>query len=95
MDHIPKKVFGSRRIYMLDGFSSYNQILVQHDDQEKKTFFTPWETFVYAKIPLALMNVGVTFHRAMDISFVDEKDKFIVSYLDDITIFLKSDFDHL
>ncbi len=46
---------------MLDGFSRYNQILVHLDDQEKITFTTPWGTFMYAKMPFGLMNVGATF----------------------------------
>jgi hypothetical protein len=37
------------------------------------------------------MNVGGNFQRAMDITFIGEKDKFIVIYLDDITIFSKYD----
>jgi hypothetical protein len=80
---------------MLDGFSRYNQIMVHPDDQEKTTFTTPWGTFMYAKMPFGLMNAGETFQRAMDIAFVDEKDKFIVIYLDDITVFSDSDDEHL
>ena len=41
------------------------------------------------------MNDGATFQQAMDITFSEEKDKFIVMYLDDITIFSGSDDDHL
>jgi hypothetical protein len=41
------------------------------------------------------MNAGATFQREMDIAFVGEKDKFVVIYLDDLTIFSKSDEDHL
>ena len=35
-------------------------------------------------------NAGATFQREMDIAFSEEKDKFVVIYLDDITIFSKS-----
>jgi hypothetical protein len=87
MDYILQKVVGSQKLSMLDGFSGYNQIMVHPDDQEKTTFTTPWGTFMYAKMPFGLMNAGDTFQRAMDISFVDEKDKFIVIYLDDIIFF--------
>ena len=31
----------------------------------------------------------------MDIAFIGEKDKFVVIYLDDITVFSKTDFEHL
>ena len=80
---------------MLDGFSGYNQILVHPYDQEKIAFTTPWGTFMYAKIPFGVMNVGATFQRAMDISFSEEKDKMVVVYLDDITIFSRKEEDHL
>jgi hypothetical protein len=95
MDHILQKVVGSQKISMLDGFSGYNQIMVHPDDQEKTTFTTPWGTFMYAKMPFGLMNAGENFQRAMDIAFADEKDKFIVIYLDDITVYSVSDDEHL
>ena len=41
------------------------------------------------------MNEWTTFQRAMDIAFVDEKYKFIVIYLDDITMFSDVDDEHL
>ena len=53
---------------------------------EKTTFTTPWGTFMYDKMPFGLMNAGATFQRAMDIAFVAERDKFVVIYLDDITV---------
>jgi hypothetical protein len=49
---------------------------------------------MYAKMPFGLMNAGATFQRAMDIAFIGEKDKFVVVYLDDITVFSKSDKEH-
>jgi hypothetical protein len=80
---------------MLDGFSGYNQIMVHPDDKEKITFTTPWGTFMYAKMTFGLMNGRETFQRAMDIAFADEKDKFIVIYLDDITVCSDSNDEHL
>ena len=50
---------------------------------------------MYKKIPFALMNAGITFQRAMDIAFVGEKGRFVVIYLDYITVYSKSDEDHL
>ena len=80
---------------MLDGFLGYNQVAVHPNDQEKTTFTTPWGTFMYAKMPFGLMNAGATFQRAMDITFSEEKGRYVVIYLDDITIFSKIDPDHL
>jgi len=42
---------------------------------------------MYAKIPFRMMNAGATFQRVVDISFVDENDKFIIVYLDVIIVF--------
>lgn len=79
----------------LDGFSGYNQIVVHPDDQEKTAFTTPWGNFMYSKMPFGLMNARTTFQRAMDITFVGDKDKFVLIYLDDITLYFNSHFDHL
>ena len=49
---------------------------------------------MYAKMPFGLMNVGATFQREMDIAF-SEKEKYVVIYLDDITVFSKLDPGHL
>ena len=95
MDHILQRVVGSQRMSMLDGFLGYNQVVVHLDDQEKTTFTTPWGTFMYAKMPFDLMNVGATFQRVMDIMFSKEKDRFVVINLDDIIVYSKNDQDHL
>jgi len=94
MDYIMQKVVGSQKMSMLDGFSRYNQIMVHPDDREKMAFMTPWRTFMYAKMPFGLMNVRATLEREMDIVFADEKDKFIVIYLDDIMVYSASNKQH-
>ena len=50
---------------------------------------------MYVKMPFRLMNVGATFQREMDISFVEELGKFIVIYLDDVIVYSQSDEEHL
>ena len=95
MEHILQRVVGSKRISLLDGFSGYNQLLVLPEDQLKTTFTTPWGTFMYVKIPFGLMNAGATFQRAIEIAFSEEIGHFIVIYLDDITVYSKSNEEHL
>ena len=46
-------------------------------------------------MPFGLTNVGATFQWATDIAFAGEKDRFVVIYLDDITVYSKFDEDHL
>ena len=91
MDQILQIVVGSKRISTMDGFSGYNQIKVMPEDQEKIAFTTPWGTFMYANMPFVLMNAGATFQCPMDIVFVDERDRFVVIYMDDITVYSRFD----
>jgi len=95
MDHVLQKVVGATRISMMDGFSGYNQVVMHPDDMEKTAFTTPWGNFMYQKMPFRLINARATFQRAMDIAFVGEKEKFIVIYLDDMTMFSTSNEDHI
>ena len=50
---------------------------------------------MYARMPFGLINAGATFQRAMDIAFVGEQYKFLVVYLDDITVLSKDDTEHI
>jgi hypothetical protein len=90
MEHILQRVTGASMMSMIDGFSGYNQIFVLPEDREKTTFTTPWGTFMYAKMSFGLMNAGATLQQDMDITFIGEKDKFVVIYLDDIMVFSKT-----
>jgi len=93
MDFVLQKVTRAYSLSMVDSFSGYNQVAVEKEDQKKTTFTTPWGTFMYARMPFGLMNARDTFQRAMDIAFVG--DKFVVIYLDDVTIFSNSNDEHL
>ncbi len=95
MDNILQKVVGAARMSMMDGFSGYNQVIVHPEDQKKTSFTTPWGTFIYISMPFGLINAGATFQRAMDIDFMGEQDKFVAVYLDDITVFSKTDEEHI
>jgi len=95
MDNILQRVVSSKRMSFLDGYSGVNQIVVAEEDREKTVFTTPWGTFMYAKMLFGLMNAGATFQHAMDVVVVGERDKFIVIYLDDITVFSQSEEEHL
>ena len=79
----------------MDGFYGYNQIKVFPENQEMTAFTTTWGTFKYTKIPFGMMNVGATFQRAMEIEFAEEKENIVVVYMDDITVYSRSDREHL
>ena len=49
---------------------------------------------MYANMHFGLINAGATFQRAMYIDFSEDKDKFVVIYMDDITLFSKFNRNH-
>jgi len=95
MDYILQKVYGLVRMSIMDRFSHYKQVAVHLDDQKNTAFTTPWGTFMYTCMPFGLSNARAIFQRVMDIDFLGEKDKFVVLYLDDITVFSKTDEEHI
>eukprot|EP01018_Ginkgo_biloba_P033329 Gb_18650 [translate_table: standard] len=89
LDEVLQIVSGSEMMSFLDGFSGYNQVLVDQQDRMKTTFTTKWGTFAYKRMPFGLINAGATFQRAMDIAFQGLINKCIVIYMDDLTVFSK------
>lgn len=94
MEAMLQQVTGSELMSMMDGFSGYNQVLVDEKEQFKTAFTTPWGTYVYVRMPFGLMNAGATFQRAMDVAFKQFIDKFMVVYQDDLTAYSKRTEDH-
>jgi len=85
------KVVGASQISTMEIFSRCNHIAMHEDNNKSITFTMLWVMFMYDKMPFKLMNAGANFQRAVDISFVGEREKFIVIYLDDMNVFSKSD----
>ena len=94
MEQILCKVSSSERFSFLDGFSGYNQVLVKEANKYMTAFTTKWGTYAYNKMPFGLTTVGVTFQKAMEMAFKNMIEKFVLVYLDDITIYSRSVIDH-
>ena len=94
MEKILQMVLGSELFSLLDWFSGYNQVLVVEEDRLKTTFRTRLGSFAYRRIPFGVINIGDTFHRAMDIDFCGLIGCSAVVYLDDIMIFSKKREEH-
>ena len=61
IDQMVERLAGHDYYYFLDGYSGYNQILLDLEDQEKTTFTCPFSTFAYCCMLFGLCNVPATF----------------------------------
>ena len=87
MDQMLERLAGQQFYCFLDGYSGYNQITVNPEDQEKTAFTCPFSIFAYRKMPFGLCNAPATFQRCMFAIFADLVEKSIEVFMDDFSVF--------
>ena len=72
----------------IDGFSKYNQVLIDVDNISKTTFRCPGSLgmFDWLVMPFGLKNADATYQRAMNIIFHDMLVHHMEIYIDDIVV---------
>jgi len=65
MDQMLEKLVGQAFYCLLDGYSGYNQIVVDSEDQEKTAFTCPFGVFAYKKMSFGLCNILPTFQQCV------------------------------
>ena len=70
----------------MDTFSSYNQIRMHEDDQEKTSFVTSQGLFCYRVMPFGLKKAGATYQRLMNRMFALQIRRNIQVYVDDMLV---------
>ena len=71
----------------LDRYSSYNQIAIHPDNQEKTTFTCPFGTFSFIPMSFGLYNGPATYQRCMRAIFFDFPGDSLEVFMDDFSIF--------
>jgi len=87
MDQMLERLVGQAFYCFLDGYSGYNQIAVDPEDQEKIAFTCPFGVFTYRKISFGVCNAPTTFQRCMLAIFSDLVEKCIEVFMDDFSVF--------
>lgn len=79
----------------LDLQSGYWQIHLANDVKEKTAFTCQYSHFQFHIMPFGLTNAPATFQRMMNNILHDYIDRTAMAYLDDMSIFSKSEEDHI
>jgi len=65
MDQMLERLVGQSFYCFLDGYSGYNQIALDPQDQEKTAFTCPFTVFAYRRMSFGLCNALATLQRCM------------------------------
>ena len=87
IDQMLDRLAANSYYYFLDGYSSYNQIAIALEDQEKTTFTCPYSTFAFRRMPFRLCNALATFQRCMMSMFFDLVEEAMEIFMDDFSVY--------
>jgi len=74
----------------LDGYSSYHQIPIHPDDQNKTTFTCPYGTFANRRMSFGLCNAPSSFQQCMMAIFSDLIENIMEVFMDDFSVYGKN-----
>ncbi|KAL4361044.1 hypothetical protein GQ457_04G018510 [Hibiscus cannabinus] len=87
IDQMLDRLAGKSFYCFLDGYSSYNQITIAQEDQEKTTFTCLFGTYAFRTMSFRLCNASATFQRCVMSIFSDMVEDFLEIFMDDFSIF--------
>ncbi|XP_015940651.1 uncharacterized protein LOC107466176 [Arachis duranensis] len=87
IDQMLDRLAGKTHYCFLDGYTSYFQIHIAPEDQEKTTFTCPFGTFAYKRMPFGLCNAPATFQRCMMSVFSDLMENCLEVFMDDFSVY--------
>jgi hypothetical protein len=94
IDLLFNQLIGAQVFSKIDIRSGYHQIKIHEEDIPNTAFSTRYALYEYMVMPFELTNTPVHFMYLMNSVFMEELDKFVVVFIDDILIFSKSKKEH-
>ena len=86
-NEILNEVAGHECYSFTNGFSGYNQVSIEKENQHKTTFVCEFGSFAYRKMPFGLKNAPAVFPRIVVKAFQEYIYKSMGVYFDDWTIY--------
>ncbi|WVZ80729.1 hypothetical protein U9M48_028185 [Paspalum notatum var. saurae] len=94
IDILFDQLAGARVFSKIDLRSRYYQIKIREEDIPKIAFSTRYELYEYLVMSFGLTNAPAFFMYMMNSVFMNELDKFVVVFIDDILIYSNNEKEH-
>jgi hypothetical protein len=94
IDLLFDQLLGAQVFSKIDLHTGYHQIKIREEDIPKTAFSTRYGLYEYLVMSFGLTNAPAHFMYLMNSFFMEELDKFVVVFIDDILVFSKSRKEH-
>jgi hypothetical protein len=94
IDDLFDQLKGAKYFSKIDLRSGYFQLKIRESDIPKTAFVTRYGLFEFTVMSFGLTNAPAYFMNLINKVFMDELDKFVVVFIDDILIYSKSAQEH-
>jgi hypothetical protein len=85
---------GAQDFSKIDLRTGYHQLKVRETDIPMTAFTTRYRLFEYTVMSFGLTNAPAYFMKLMNKVFMDYLDKFVVTFIDDILVYSKTEEEH-
>jgi hypothetical protein len=94
IDLLFNQLIGAQVFSKIDLRSGYHQIKIREEDIPKSAFSTLYGLYEYLVMSFGLTNALSHFMYLINSVLMEELDKFVVVFIDDILVFSKNKKDH-
>ena len=91
IDQLVDSTAGHKLFTFMDAFSTYNQIKMSEEDQEKTSFITSQRLYCYKVMPFRLKNAGATYQRLVIRMFNRQIGRNMEVYVNDMLVKIKEE----